>query len=84
MVFEEISFIKSLFWRNYGREKILALNNPNQAVSTQTFSNWVVQTIRMAYDDTNLEVKAHSTRAIGPSYAHLNGASMNYVLEVAA
>ena len=51
------------------RKIFLALNKPHQAVSTQTISNWIVQTIRMAYDDQKLKVKAHSTRAIGPSWA---------------
>ena len=48
------------------RKIFLALNKPYQAVSTQTISNWIVQTIRMAYDDQKLKVKAHSTKAIDP------------------
>ena len=61
----------------------LALNKPHQAVSTQTISNWIVQTIRMAYDDQKLKVKAHSTRAIGPSWALYKGASMKSILDAA-
>ena len=65
------------------RKIFLALNKPHQAVSTQTISNWIVQTIRMAYDDQKLKVKAHSTRAIGPSWALYKGASMKSILDTA-
>ena len=65
------------------RKIFLALNKPHQAVSTQTISNWIVQTIRMAYDDQKLKVKAHSTRAIGPSWALYKGASMKSILDAA-
>lgn len=61
----------------------LALNKPHQAITAQTISNWIVQTIKMAYDDKTLKVKAHSTRAIGPSWALYNGASMKAILEAA-
>lgn len=61
----------------------LALNKPHQAVSTQTISNWIVQTIKMAYQDKCLKVKAHSTRALGPTWALYKGASMKSILEVA-
>ena len=37
----------------------------------------------MVYYDKYLEVKAHSTRAIGHSYALFKGASMNSILEMA-
>ena len=46
----------------------LALNEPHKPVTTATISSWIVQTIKMAYDDDNLKVKAHSTRAIAPSF----------------
>ena len=52
-------------------------------MSTRTISNWIVQTIRMAYDDQNLKVKAHSTRAIGPSCALYKGVSMKSILDTA-
>ena len=61
----------------------LALNKPHQPVSTQTISNWIVQTIKMAYEDKSVKVKAHSTRAIGPSWALYKGASMKSILDVA-
>ena len=54
----------------------IALNKPHQAVFAQTISNCIVQTIRMAYDDKNLKVKAHSTRTICPSWALYKGASI--------
>ena len=67
------------------REKkiFLALNKPHSPVSSQTISSWIVQTIRMAYNDENKKVKAHSTRAVGPSWALYNGASMRSILEAA-
>ena len=67
------------------REKkiFLALNKPHSPVSSQTISSWIVQTIRMAYNDENKKVKAHSTRALGPSWALYNGASMRSILEAA-
>ena len=37
----------------------------------------------MAYDDQKLKVKAHSTRAIGPSWALYKGASMKSILDAA-
>lgn len=37
----------------------------------------------MAYNDNSMKVKAHSTRAIGPSWALFNGASMRSILEAA-
>ena len=65
------------------RKISLALNKPHQPVSTQTISNWIVQTIKMAYEDKTFNVKAHSTRAIGPSWALYKGASMKSILDVA-
>lgn len=35
----------------------------------------------MAYDDKKLKVRAHSTRAIGPSWALYKGASMKGILD---
>ena len=37
----------------------------------------------MAYEDKNLKVKAHSTRAKGPSSDLYKGASMKSILDVA-
>ena len=67
------------------REKgiFLVLNKPYSPNSSQTISSWIVQTLRMAYTDENKKVKAHSTRAVGPSWALYNGASINLLLEAA-
>lgn len=61
----------------------LSVNSPHNPVSSQTISNWIVQTIQMAYKDKNKSVKAHSTRAIGPSWALFNGSSMKSIMEAA-
>ena len=61
----------------------LAINEPHQAVTSQTISKWIVKTIRMAYNDSKMKVKGHSTRAIGPSWALYNGASVKSILEAA-
>ena len=63
-----------LFW---------AVKEPHHAVSAQTLSKWIVKTIRMAYNYSALKVKGHSTRAIGPSWALYNGASIRSILEAA-
>lgn len=61
----------------------LAVREPHHPISSQTISKWLVKTIRMAYNDNSMKVKAHSTRAIGPSWALFNGASMRSILEAA-
>lgn len=61
----------------------LSINEPHQPVTSQTLSRWIVQVIKMAYEDNKKSVKAHSTRAIGPSWALFNGASMKAVLTAA-
>ena len=47
----------------------LALNKPHPPISAQTISNWIVKTIKMAYENKNIKVKARTTRAVGPSWA---------------
>ena len=61
----------------------LSINSPHRKVSKQTLRSWIVKVIRLAYEDKSMKVKAHSTRAIGPSWALFNGASMNSILEAA-
>ena len=61
----------------------LALNEPHNPVTSQTISKWIVQTVKLAYEDKNFKVKAHSTRAIGPTWALYNGASLKSILEAA-
>ena len=60
----------------------LATNSPHNPVSSQTISNWIVSTIQLCYN-CKKSVKAHSTRAIGPSWALYKGASMKSILEAA-
>ena len=57
-------------------EDVFTLNKLHSLISSQTISSWIGQTIRMAYNDENKKVKAHSTRAVGHSWALYNGASM--------
>ena len=71
-------------FRNGENKLFLSFNKPHKAVSSQTISSWIVSVIRQAYgNQTDLKVKAHSTRAIGPSWALFKGASLNSVLEAA-
>lgn len=60
----------------------LSLVKPHKPVSKQTIANWIVQTIKMAYDG-NINVNAHSTRAIGPSWALFKGSTMKTIMEAA-
>ncbi|CAC5386377.1 unnamed protein product [Mytilus coruscus] len=61
----------------------LGINEPHKLVSTATISSWIVQAIRIAYDDDNMKVNAHSTRAIAPSWALYKGASLKSILDSA-
>lgn len=61
----------------------LSVNNPHNPVTSQTISKWLVKIIKLAYADVDMKVKGHSTRAIGPSWALYNGASMKSILEAA-
>ena len=66
-----------------GSKLFLSISNPHKPVSCQTISNWIVNIIQFAYDDKKKSVKAHSTRAIGPSWALYKGASMKSIMEAA-
>ncbi len=59
------------------------MNKPHRPVTCQTISKWIVKTIQMAYNDTKKNVKGHSTRAIGPSWALYNGASVKSICDAA-
>ncbi|CAC5366274.1 unnamed protein product [Mytilus coruscus] len=62
----------------------LSTCEPHKPVMSQTISKWIVQMIKLAYPDSSLEnIKAHSTRAIVPSWALYKGASINSILEAA-
>jgi len=58
----------------------LSLNEPHRPVKSQTIAGWIVSTLRTCLEDKQLKVKAHSTRAIGPSFALFRGASMESIL----
>lgn len=71
--------------RNNSSDKtklFISLVKPHNPVSTQTVANWIVNTIRMAYDN-DVNVNAHSTRAIGPSWALFKGSNMSSILQAA-
>ena len=61
----------------------LSIVKPFKPVSSQTIARWIVNTIKMAYGENDFKVNAHSTRAIGPSWALFNRASMRNILESA-
>lgn len=61
----------------------LSVNKPHKAVSKQTIASWIVSVIKLAYSDSDVKVRAHSTRAIGPSWALFKGASLSAILEAA-
>lgn len=65
----------------------LALCEPHKPVTSQTISHWIVQIIKQAYSDSEYpgkgKIHAHSTRAIGPTWAFFKGASINSILESA-
>jgi len=61
----------------------LGLNEPHRPVSAQTISHWIVETLRLTLGDRNLKVKAHSTRALGPSLALFRGASVESIMQAA-
>ncbi|CAC5390837.1 unnamed protein product [Mytilus coruscus] len=45
----------------------LIVNSSHSPVSSKTLSNWIVQTIQLAYNDKKKSVKAYSTSVNGPS-----------------
>jgi hypothetical protein len=63
------------------------LVKPFGPASPQTISKWLVQVINMAYDSSNQEqpsrVKAHSVRALAPSWAGKQGASLSQIMQAA-
>ena len=74
-------------FRNFGQSQakmglFLSFVEPHKPVTCQTISKWLVKVIKLAYDDS-VKVRGHSTRAIGPSWAIFNGASMSSILEAA-
>lgn len=64
----------------------LATKKPHSPVSAQTVSRWLVSVIKFCYKRQNKsvgQVKGHSTRSIGPSFALFKGASLQQIMESA-
>ena len=60
----------------------LSFIEPHRPVSSQTIGKWLVNTIKLACDN-DIKVTAHSTRAIGPSWALFKVISMSSIIEAA-
>ncbi|CAC5368320.1 unnamed protein product [Mytilus coruscus] len=58
------------------------VNRPHNPVTVHNISKWIVNTIQMAYDSKK-RIKAHSTRAIGPSWDLFKGVSLKSILDSA-
>ena len=67
---------------NVENSPFLAVNEPHRPVKTQTISSWIVNTIKCAYNEKG-EFRAHSTRALGSSWALFNGASVKSIMATA-
>ena len=61
--------------------------SPFNPVSPQTISKWIVRLIKMAYEVARKplpgSLRAHSTRAIAPNWAAMNGVNLKHILEAA-
>lgn len=64
------------------RKLLKGKDETNLFLSLNAISRWIVNTIKMSYDD-NIKVRGHSTCLIGPSWALFNGASMSAILNSA-
>ena len=42
----------------------LSVNKPHKAVSKQTIASWIINVIKLAYDESEVTIRAHSIRAI--------------------
>lgn len=60
----------------------LSYIKPHKPVSSQTIANWITETVKLCYSK-NMKVRAHSTRAIGPSWALFKGATMSSIMKAA-
>ena len=65
------------------RQLFLTVNKLHKAVSKQTVASWIVKVIKLAYGDSGMNIRAQSTRAIGPSWALFRGASISSILDTA-
>lgn len=76
--------------RREGRDpKVLlrSLVRPFNPVSSQTVSNWITRTIKMAYEIRGrphpARARAHSVRALAPNWAAFKGVSLERILAAA-
>ena len=75
--------------RSESQDKVqlfLSTVKPHNPVTSQTISNWIVKLIKFTYKKagkTVQNVRGHSTRSVGPSWALFKGAAMKNVLESA-
>ena len=58
----------------------LSFVNPHNPV---TSPRWIVKLIKLAYEDPSMKINAHTTWAMGPSWALFNGPSVNSILNAA-
>ena len=60
---------------------------PHNPASPQTISKWIVRLVKMAYELANKSLpgvlRAHSSRAMAPSWASLRWVSLRLILEAA-
>ena len=71
---------------DFENKLFLSVIKPFKPVSAQTISSWIVNTIKCAYDgpgESKRKFRAHSTRALGPSWALFNGASVKSIMDTA-
>ncbi|XP_063406029.1 uncharacterized protein LOC134689987 [Mytilus trossulus] len=61
----------------------LSFIEPHKPVTSQTISSWIVNAIKCAYNEKDKKFRAHSTRALGPSWALFNGASVKSIMDTA-
>ncbi len=64
----------------------LATKKPHKPVTSQTISRWLVNVIKLCYKTrgkTVKNVKGHSTRSIGPSWALFKGAALQQIMDSA-
>jgi len=61
----------------------LSYVKPYHPVSSKTTSRWIVETIRLAYDEKHKKTKDHFIRAIAPAWALFNGTTVRAFLDAA-
>ncbi|CAC5396319.1 unnamed protein product [Mytilus coruscus] len=61
----------------------LSFIEPHKPVTSQTISFWIANAIKYAYNKKDKKCRAHSTRALGPSWALFNGASVKSIMDTA-